>query len=162
MANIYGGNGNDSYNTGNASPDNDNFYTALGDDYVQATAGNDSYDLGFVYSKYYWTNSFYDFDTVDYRYANDSYGVGDADIKIVADLQAGTVQKLNAGTGAVLHTDTLVGADAVTYLTIPKAALRTAGFRFGATVLKNGELGFYCARNFTAGVQQALMTLAAT
>ena len=64
-------------------------------------------------SKYYWTNSFYDFDTVDYRFANDSYGVGDADIKIVADLQLGTVQKLNASTGNVLHTDTLVGADAV-------------------------------------------------
>ncbi|HMO47928.1 MAG TPA: calcium-binding protein [Rubrivivax sp.] len=112
MANIYGGNGDDSYNTGHASAGNDKFYTGLGHDYVQATAGNDYYHLGFVQSKYYWTNSFHDYDTVDYRYASGSYGVGNTDIKIVADLQLGTVQKLNSA-GVLLHTDKLIGADAV-------------------------------------------------
>ena len=112
MANIYGGSGNDSYNTTHGSTGDDLFLTALGNDYVQATAGNDTYNLGFVQSKYYWTNSFYDFDTVDYRYAGDNYGLGNTGIKIVVDLQLGTVQKLNAA-GTVLSTDALVGADAV-------------------------------------------------
>jgi Ca2+-binding RTX toxin-like protein len=112
LANIYGGNGNDNYYIANASAGDDNFYTALGNDYVEATKGNDSYHLGFVQSKYYWTNSFYDFDTVNYRWASDSYGVGSTDIKIVADLQLGTVKKLDSA-GNLLHTDTLIGADAV-------------------------------------------------
>lgn len=69
--------------------------------------------------------------------------------------QAGTASTLN---GAL----TITGADGINYVVLPVAGLRQAGFRFGSTVLRNGEVGFYSARTFTAGVQQPLFTLAAS
>jgi len=53
------------------------------------------------------------------------------------------------------------GADAVNYVTIPKAELKTAGYRYGSLQLRNDEIGFVGARTFTAGSQNALWTLAA-
>jgi Ca2+-binding RTX toxin-like protein len=111
MATIFGTINNDSLTNGTNG--NDTFITSLGSDYVQATAGNDTFNLGFPKSASYWKNSFNDFDTVDYRYAWSSYGFAAAtDVKIVVDLALGTIQKLN-GAGALLHTDTVIGIDSV-------------------------------------------------
>ena len=57
---------------------------------------------------------------------------------------------------------TITGADGIVYVTIPCAGLRQAGFKFGSTVLRDGEIGFYSARTFASGVQSALFTLAAS
>lgn len=92
---------------------NDTFATGLGSDFVSASAGNDSYNFGFKTSSQYWRSTFNDYDTLDYRNAWQSYGFASAtDLKIVVDLQLGTIQKLNAA-GTLLHTDTVVGLDAV-------------------------------------------------
>ena len=56
---------------------------------------------------------------------------------------------------------TIVGDDTVTYLTIPNASLKGAGFRFGSTVLRNGEYAFVANRTFTGGAANPLYTLAA-
>ncbi len=45
---------------------------------------------------------------------------------------------------------------------IANAALKTGGFRFGATVLRQNEVGFVAARTFSAGVSQPLFTLDAS
>ncbi len=110
MATIFGTTGNDSLTSGTAG--NDTFYTSLGGDYVQASAGNDTYNLGYKYSASYWRYGFNDFDTLDYRFAFSSYGLAATDLKIVVDLQAGTIQKLNAA-GTVLNTDTVIGVDSI-------------------------------------------------
>ena len=95
MATIFGTINND--NLTNGTNGNDTFLTSLGGDYVQATAGNDVFNLGFAKSANYWTHSFNDYDTLDYRFAWQSYGFAAAtDVKIVVDLQLGTIQKLNA------------------------------------------------------------------
>ena len=111
MATILGSINND--NLYNGTTGNDSFITSLGSDYVQATAGNDSYNLGYAKSASYWKITFRDFDSVDYRYAWNSYGfASDTALKIVADLQLGTVRKLSAA-GTLLNTDKLIGADGV-------------------------------------------------
>jgi Ca2+-binding RTX toxin-like protein len=111
MATIFGTSNGDSLSNGTTG--NDTFATSLGGDYVQATAGGDTYNLGHVSSASYWKNTFNDFDTVDYRYAWSSYGFGaDTDLKVVVDLQLGTARKLSSS-GAVLGTDKLVGVDGV-------------------------------------------------
>lgn len=46
-------------------------------------------------------------------------------------------------------------------LTIHNAALVGAGFRFGRTVLRNGELAFVSARSFTGGKRDPLWTFTA-
>ena len=45
-------------------------------------------------------------------------------------------------------------------LIIHNAALVTAGFKFGKTTLRNGELGFVAARSFTGGKRDPLWTVA--
>lgn len=55
---------------------------------------------------------------------------------------------------------TIVGADTVTYLTIPDCGLKSAGYRFGSTTLRHGEIGIVAVRTFSAGAQQPLYTLA--
>lgn len=93
---------------------NDTFATGLGSDFVSASAGNDSYNFGFKTSSQYWRSTFNDYDVLDYRNAYTSYGFANAtDLKIVVDLQLGTIQKLNAA-GTLLHTDRVVGLDGVT------------------------------------------------
>jgi len=110
LATIYGSINND--NLTNGSTGDDLFVTSLGGDYVQASAGDDTYNLGFAKSAYYWTKSFNDFDTLDYRFAHDSYGLKSPNLKIAVDLELGTVKKLNAG-GSVLDTDTVIGVDGI-------------------------------------------------
>ncbi len=111
MAIITGTSGNDSLTTGTAG--SDSFYTSLGNDLARATAGADSYQFGYASSASYWTRGFNDFDTIDYRFAWQSYGLAsNTQVKIVADLQLGTIQKLGTA-GNLLHTDTVAGADAV-------------------------------------------------
>lgn len=110
MANIFGTTINDTLSGTNAD---DTFATGLGGDFVNASAGSDSYNFGFKSSTSYWRNTFNDYDSLDYRNAWQSYGFASAtDLKIVVDLQLGTIQKLNAA-GTLLHTDTVVGVDAV-------------------------------------------------
>jgi len=111
MATIYGSINNDSLTNGTNG--NDTFLTSLGSDYVQATAGNDVFNLGFAKSANYWTHSFNDSDTLDYRNAWTSYAfAAETDIKIVVDLELGTIRKLNAA-GTLLNTDTVIGVDAI-------------------------------------------------
>lgn len=69
----------------------------------------------------------------------------------------GAVRGRSAASGAAALT--ITGADGVAYVTIPLASLKTAGFRFGSTVLRNNEIGFVAARPFAAGVQSALFSL---
>ncbi len=110
MATIFGTTIND---TLSGTADSDTFATGLGSDFVSASAGNDSYNFGFKTSSQYWRSTFNDYDFLDYRNAYTSYGFASATgLKIVVDLQLGTIQKLNAA-GALLHTDTVVGLDAV-------------------------------------------------
>jgi len=47
-----------------------------------------------------------------------------------------------------------------TVVTIGAANIKTAGYQFGATKLRAGEVGFVATRKFTAGVQQPLFVLA--
>jgi hypothetical protein len=56
----------------------------------------------------------------------------------------------------------ITGGDGIDYLTIPNAAIKGPGFRFGALTLQNGEIGFVASRTYSAGVQQPLWTLAAS
>lgn len=51
-------------------------------------------------------------------------------------------------------------ANSLGSLIIHNAALVTAGFKFGRTTLRNGELGFVAARKFTGGKRDPLWTLA--
>jgi hypothetical protein len=54
----------------------------------------------------------------------------------------------------------ITGADTVTKFTLNSAGLVSAGYRFGASVLRKGELGFVSVRQFTTGAQEALWTWA--
>jgi hypothetical protein len=54
----------------------------------------------------------------------------------------------------------ITGEDTTTIITINKPGLKQAGFRFGSTVLRQGEIGFVATRSFAAGVPGALFTLA--
>ena len=54
----------------------------------------------------------------------------------------------------------ITGADGSTIITLKQAGLKTAGFRFGATVLRENEIGFVAAKPFASGVPGALFTLA--
>lgn len=56
---------------------------------------------------------------------------------------------------------TITGTDTTTTVTIPSASVVSGGFRFGSTVLRQGELGWYASRVFTSGAQTALYTIAA-
>lgn len=54
----------------------------------------------------------------------------------------------------------ITGADASTIVTIKNAGLVTSGFRFGASVLQQGEIGFVAGRPFSSGAPAAIFTLA--
>jgi len=110
MATILGTTGGDS-KSGTTS--NDSFFTSLGYDWVLASAGNDNYNLGYKSSTSHWRYGFNDGDTLDYSAAWSSFSLPDAaSLHITADLELGTIQKLNAA-GSVLGTDTVIGVDAV-------------------------------------------------
>jgi hypothetical protein len=73
------------------------------------------------------------------------------------------------GTGALVgrsaHANaaelTITGvSDSAIHVTIPKAMLINATHTFSGEKLRNGEVAFYACRSFTAGVPQALFTIA--
>jgi hypothetical protein len=110
MATILGSTGNDSKS---GTTGNDSFFTSLGNDLVFASAGNDSYNLGYKSSTSYWRYGFNDYDTLDYSSAWSSFLLPDAaSLHITADLELGTIKKLNAA-GSILGTDTVIGVDSV-------------------------------------------------
>ncbi|WP_300341735.1 calcium-binding protein, partial [Accumulibacter sp.] len=119
MATIFGSTGDDSNvggtpNLANGTTGNDTFLTSLGNDFVGASAGNDSYNLGYKSSTSYWRYGFNDFDTLDYRNAWSSFALPDASsLRINADLELGTIKKLNAAGTVVLATDSVVGVDRI-------------------------------------------------
>lgn len=61
--------------------------------------------------------------------------------------------------GAASPALTITGDDGTDYCVIANAALKSGGYKFGSTVLRNGEIGFVGARTFSSGAQQALFTL---
>lgn len=53
----------------------------------------------------------------------------------------------------------ITGADGTTVFTAKSARMVSAGYRFGATVLRNNEVGWVATRPFAAGVPGALFSL---
>lgn len=74
----------------------------------------------------------------------------------------GTGNGLGSSLGATVNALTITGADGIVYLTIPNAAVKGAGFKFGKTTLRNGEMAFVGILNQTTGVQGNLFTIAAS
>lgn len=70
----------------------------------------------------------------------------------------GRGESFGQGAGAL----TIVGADGVTYLTIPSAQITDGTFGFGSATLRNGEVSFVALPTFSVGVPQPLFTLAAS
>ena len=111
MANFYGSTNNDNMTGG--TDDDDRFYAGLGNDTITGSAGDDYINAGYARSSSYWRNGFMDYDTVDYRNTYQSYGYGNAaEVHFVVDMALGTVEKRDSA-DALLHTDTLIGVDAV-------------------------------------------------
>jgi len=86
-------------------------------------------------------------------------GPTSANILAAIALQNGIVR--GASLQARSHDLVITGADGATVVTVKDAALKTAGYQFGADKLRVGEVGFVATRLFTAGVQGPLFTLAA-
>ena len=83
-------------------------------------------------------------------------GVTDAQI-----LTAMRMQGSGAARGGSLNTnsnDLVVSGTGVT-ITVKNAQMKTAGYRYGATVIRNGEVAFVATRGFTAGVADPLFTV---
>lgn len=57
---------------------------------------------------------------------------------------------------------TLTGADSIVYLTVPKMSVYKGQFEFSNIKLRTGEIALYASRDFSAGAQSALYTLAAS
>ncbi len=110
MATILGSTGSDSRG---GTTGNDSCFMSLGNDWVAASAGNDSYNLGYKSSTSYWRYGFNDYDTLDYSSVWSSFLLPDAaSLHITADLELGTIKKLNAA-GSILGTDTVIGVDGI-------------------------------------------------
>lgn len=93
---------------------NDTILAGLGGDTINGTAGSDTINAGFKTSAYYWRYGFIDNDVVNYENTWASFGLAsDTALRIAVDLQLGKVSKINAATGVVLGTDTLIGVDRV-------------------------------------------------
>jgi len=101
-----------------------------------------------------------DYRVVEVRAMLSCIPVGPTAAQLLTNLK---IQGTGARIGRSLNADaaafTLVGADGITYLTIPKASLKQAGFQFGKRVLRNGEIGFVATLNHTTGTQGNLFTL---
>lgn len=109
MANYTGTTGNDTVLTSNLTNAADTVSTSTGNDYVQGTGGSDRFVLGYASTLSYYRFGFGDFDTLDYRYVWNSMGLATNSLRIIADLEAGTVRKLTGAT--VVSTDTVRGVD---------------------------------------------------
>ncbi len=120
MTTIKGTIGNDSNgsnpNLPSGTAGDDLFITSTGHDYLLASAGNDSYHLGYSKNATQWRyggpNN--DFDTLDYSNAWSSFLLPNAgSLRIVADLELGTIQKVNVASSIVLATDTVISLDSL-------------------------------------------------
>lgn len=111
MAIYTGSTGNDNVLTGNLTSSADTVSTGHGNDYVQGTGGGDSFILGYASTLSYFRFGYGDFDTLDYRFVWNSMGLSTNNVRIVADLEAGTVRKFGGTT--LLSTDTVRGVDAL-------------------------------------------------
>ncbi|NML15006.1 calcium-binding protein [Azohydromonas caseinilytica] len=109
MANILGTAAGD---TLNGTTGNDTISSSIGSDTIFSSAGNDLINAGYAKSASYWRYGYNDYDTVNYSNLWQAYGVANGSVRIVVDLQAGTVQKTNTA-GTVLGTDTLIGVDTI-------------------------------------------------
>jgi hypothetical protein len=105
-----------------------------------------------------------DIGTVDMRFR--SLGVlarcmpvGPTPAQILTNLQLQDTGAARGRSMATANDLVITGADTTTIVTLKQAALKTAGFRFGATVLREGEIGFFATRPFSSGVQGAIFTL---
>ena len=58
------------------------------------------------------------------------------------------------------HSLVITGSDGTTSVTIPKCAVVTGAFAFSGEKLRTGEIQFYGCRNYSAGSQVALYTIA--
>lgn len=81
---------------------------------------------------------------------------------ILDALQAdsGSTRKVGGSLHAGAAAFTLTGADSIVYLTVPKMNLYTGQFEFSNIKLRTGEIGLYASRDFSAGAQSALYTIA--
>ena len=81
---------------------------------------------------------------------------------LLAELQVPTASAGLTGRSLYSGAQSLIitGADGVAHVTIPKARLYTGRFAFSGQALRTGEIAFYSCRNYTAGAQQALYTIA--
>lgn len=87
-----------------------------------------------------------------------------ANILAAAGIQGGLPRGYslnNDGSGGVTPDLVITGADGATVVTLSAANVKTAGFAFGATKLRAGEIGFVATRKYSAGAQQPLFVLAA-
>lgn len=108
--------------------------------------------------------------TIDYKFKSISVmakcvpiGPTAAQLLSAAKIQGGTARRGQSfyGIGNTLYIGSSYADPTSGYtLYVPKAHLKSEGFRFGATVLRNGEVGFVAARGFSSGAQQALFTVA--
>lgn len=64
------------------------------------------------------------------------------------------------GSGGVTPDLVITGLDGTTVITLSACQLKTAGYGFGATRLRAGEVGFIATRKFSAGAQQPLFSMA--
>jgi hypothetical protein len=55
---------------------------------------------------------------------------------------------------------TITGADASTIIVLKNAALKSAGYKFGNSVVRDGELAWVSTRSFASGVPAAIATMA--
>ena len=89
--------------------------------------------------------------------------MGPTGAQVLAALKfAGSGNALGSSRQAGSAQLTLTGADGIVYLTMPKATMVEAGYRFGDDVLRNGEIGFAATINVSGGTQSNLCTLAAS
>lgn len=87
--------------------------------------------------------------------------VGPTAAQILAALyHQGTGARLGASRQALSASLAITGADGTTVVTVPKATLVEAGYRFGADVLRNGEIGWVGTLNVTTGTQSAIASIA--
>jgi hypothetical protein len=85
-------------------------------------------------------------------------GITEADLLTHLKLQGPDAPKRGASLGASGY-DLLV-ENSLGSVTIKQAAIKTAGYRFGKTVLRHGEIGLVGVRSFTSGKSVPLWTLA--
>lgn len=86
-------------------------------------------------------------------------GISGANVAAALDMQESSSRRGKSG-NALAADLTITGQDASTIVVLKSAKLVRAGYRFGASVLRDGELGWVATRNFSSGVGAALCTLA--